>query len=149
MTREGTEKLRRKARKPRTRDVSYRKKHLDPYLDLARKMKTRSFIPILARVLWKLGKNQYRSGKWLAEKCRWVWSRASVWSHLRWLTDRGILRPAYDGRKMFFGWNHKRSSEAARLLKILLAECRRYRARWNRANRKRKGRRYPPGVNAT
>jgi biotin operon repressor len=111
----GTGRYRRK----RTRRLGDRRKLLDPGLDFDRRVSTESFVPIITRLFYHLQGGAYISGKELASSCRSCWSAGSVWAHLKYLLDQGVLVRTYDGQRTFFALNPSMSAEAKELFRAL------------------------------
>jgi hypothetical protein len=110
-------------RRRRRRKVDRLKQHFDAGLALERKLKTRTFVPIVTEVFLKLHSDDLVSGTYLARYCRSFYSSGSVWSHLNWLVDSKILVMLSDGQKAFFGLNPDMPEDARRLLDRLYLEC--------------------------
>jgi hypothetical protein len=99
-------------RRPHTRSVSYRSSFLDPHLEFRRKLKTASFLPVVSRIFAYVKRDLVYPGMSIARSCRGRWSQGTVWKHLHYLLDKGILQPKFDGKQMWFSWPKAMSDEA-------------------------------------
>lgn len=108
------------------RSARDRRRLLDPFLEADRKVKTRSFVPIVAHIFHVLSDNARYMGRYLAEKCRVGWSRGSVWNHLHWLERKGIIKQVYDGQRSWFHLDQAMSQEAKYYYEGILPCCRQY-----------------------
>jgi len=109
-------------RRPHTRDVGYRRRYLDPHLELRRKLQTASFLPVVSMIFDYLKIGKAYSGAAIAEYCRGNWSQGTVWNHLHWLSKMRIIQPRFDGKRLWFAWPETMTDEVRTWYSYLLDE---------------------------
>jgi hypothetical protein len=128
------------SRGTRTRHLHRDPAQLDRRLELKRKLRTPSFVPIIDKIIKTLLDKKLHQGKALAQTCRVWWKPGIVWTHLRWLEAQKVIVHVHDGRRSWFAQNQQMTGEVSSLWNRLLTAGHEYWKWWHQRQKELKRR---------